>query len=613
MYIYIIIIRMYINLLTYFLIIFSIILIVIFLIKPSSNFTTVLPLLPSQNLSLQNLSSWKKEDILSLYNNSTSFDNEGLPNGGLLVSLISNSYASGVTIDLDIPNADYPKQGKQCYNENDLNVPNLINLNKLLQDTAKENNTTCFALDTTYISFDSPGILFGPLMGSSYTETGQVLNMSIGFILDVNKIKKYIGCMQIADIGSVGRINTVKNNIYLQTKDLENYNELIRSNKGKGLGDCGCGLMINAQYGNGRGGIFNDPPYREKFNNNENINYYPKARSTCNDTYQNQIIYNNYDYCKDNPYSDFMIKPYIGTEQGSEYYPVGVLIDKDYDLIHNKFKNVNASTSPNSWFNEFRIDGNPININFNGINSNLNMFHQTSYGFNAQPYTRTSFKYFINNIKKKYKSIFKVYGDKNLGAFFTNSYYNVLYNLDAYKTGNPVGNFYYENEVDIYIPNKFGTTKDITGDEKCNVSDDFNEIWKKAVIGIFTNHRCAEDITGSSIHISNRPLKKGSQNIKNDFNDKMQTAINNNNIKYLGKPECNTSELDKCCCSNNNYEILDKIVIKLVEKWNKNNPNNPKINGYIMNDDMKLDSYVPNDFNTKNITKPLKIKQITNY
>ena len=27
------------------------------------------------------------------------------------------------------------------------------------------------------------------------------------------------------------------------------------------------------------------------------------------------------------------------------------------------------------------------------INSNLNMFHQTSYGFNAQPYTRTSFKY----------------------------------------------------------------------------------------------------------------------------------------------------------------------------------------------------------------------------
>jgi hypothetical protein len=31
-----------------------------------------------------------------------------------------------------------------------------------------------------------------------------------------------------------------------------------------------------------------------------------------------------------------------------------------------------------------------------------------------------------------------------------------------------------------------------------------------------------------------------------------------------------------------------------------------------MNDDMKLDGNTPDDFDTKNITKPLKIKQITN-
>ena len=32
-----------------------------------------------------------------------------------------------------------------------------------------------------------------------------------------------------------------------------------------------------------------------------------------------------------------------------------------------------------------------------------------------------------------------------------------------------------------------------------------------------------------------------------------------------------------------------------------------------MNDDMKLDGITPSDFDTKNITKPLKITQITNY
>ena len=46
---------------------------------------------------------------------------------------------------------------------------------------------------------------------------------------------------------------------------------------------------------------------------------------------------------------------------------------------------------------------------------------------------------------------------------------------------------------------------------------------------------------------------------------------------------------------------------------NFNKKTGRKINGYIMNDDMKLDQDYPDDFNKNNITKPLKIQQITDY
>ena len=550
-------------------------------------------------------SSWVKQDIINLYNNSKSFDNDGLPNGGLLVSLLSNSYATGVNIGYNTTetNLDYPNNNT-CYN-NQINVPNLIDLNKLLLDTAKENLTNCFSLDTSYMSYDSPGILFGPLLDNGKNpgenDIPVIINMSIGLIFDINKIKKYIGCMYPADAGSVSRYNTKASTDYLNSNDLNDYDKLIRSSKGKALADAGCGLLSGQQYGSYgnypnktyRGGIYNEPGYGELFEGTNDKNWYPMARYTINGVEQIET-------------------PDFDGITGLDTYPIGVIIDRDYNLNNSKYTNVDIYSSPNGWFNEIKVDKAHRPITFNGKSNNINMFLTGTYGIRSQPYSRKSFKYFVDQIKNKYRNIFKVYGDKNLGKFFINTYYHNMYSLNNpynfENTGFP--NYYYENEVDIYIPNKPGTTK-VAGDnvKTCNVQDDFLDVWKKCVIGIFTNHRCAEDISGSSFQIKNRNIKPNSTNTQADFNDQILSKMGSNPM--LGKPEC--TENNPCCCSNNNYEILDKTVIELVKKWNSNNPGNPKINGYIMNDDMKIDGDTPSDFNTEHITKPLKIQQITNF
>lgn len=536
--------------------------------------------------------SWVKQDIINLYNNSKSFDDDGLPNGGLLVSLLSNSYASGVNIGYNTQdtNLDYPNN-KKCY-DNEISVPNLIDLNKLLVDTAKENLTNCFSLDTTYISFDAPGILFGPVLDNRLT----VINMSIGLIFDINKLKKYIGCMFPADAGSVSRYNTKnKPSYYLNSQDLDNYDKLIRSDKGKALADAGCGLLKGQQYGNNRGGIYNTPDFGDLFPNSNTTNWYPMARYTINGDEQTEF-------------------PNIGGVTGLDPYTIGVIIDKDYNLNNTKYKDVDIFSSPNGWFNEIKERGENKYITFDNNKNKLNMFLTGTYGIQSQPYSRKSFEYFVNQIKNKYTNIFKIYGDNNLGKFFTNTYYYNIYELvNPYDIPNGeynYPNFYYENEVDIYIPNTPETNK-LSGTDvkKCDVQQDFLEVWKKCVIGIFTNHRCSEDIVGSSFQITNRETY--SENKFSDFNDQIKNKLKEKNAYMLGKPSCTNEK--PCCCSHNNYQILDKIVIELVKKWNCNNPDNPKINGYIMNDDMKLDGDTPSDFDTKKITKPLKIKQITDY
>lgn len=542
---------------------------------------------PSPNIK----NSIIKEDILKLYND-TSYTNDELPNGGLLITMISNGYALGGNIN------DYPGNDK-CYSIDDINfnnIPNFNDITKLLYDTAMENGTNCTSLDTTYIRYDAPGVLFGPVLDNN----GLIINMSIGLILNINKLKKYIGCMFPSDSGSIGRYNSKDNfGERLDDKDFDDYNKLIRSKKGQELANCGCGLFPGVYAPDYPGGIYNGS-YGEPL---------PKQ----NDKY----IYKNWWPIA---YSDKKFKPKFADYISGDIpdYNIGVLIDKDYELNLDDINKLNPDILPNGQFNNILNDGMYKTIRINGEEHKMTNFLSGYNWAYTQPYSRNSFKYFINQVRNKYRDIFRVFDD--IDKFYYNLYYQEMYNINAYNISVDSSiNFYYENEVDIYVPNKEGATRTVPIDTKpkssfkCDVTDKFKEVWEDCVIGIFTNHRCAENVKGSSFQLKNNEFyKTKNQNNINDFSDQLKEQINNKNMQLLGEIKCDNNS--KCCCSNNNYEMLDNLVIQLVKKYNNNlKPHQRKINGYIMNDDMHMDKKLPFDFNKNNITKQLKIEQITNY
>ena len=524
------------------------------------------------------------EDIIGLYNNDTTFDEEGLPNGGLLVTMISNGY---------IENKNWFPNANQCDTKVS-NVPDLSDINKLLTDTAKENQTTCVALDTTYLSYNAPGILFGPI----FDMKGGAFNMNIGIILDVNKIKKYIACMFPSDAGSVTRVNPIgDNNNDLTDDDLKNYEKTIRTSRGRQLANAGCGLQKtwNTERANYSGGIYNsnagiNTPF-PTYAHNGYYNYQPGTYSDKN-FYPMQDVSNN-----------------MGKLNHSrQEYNIGTLIDQDY-VYNDKFdKDVFWNTLPNGWFNNIKSgdkylqdsDGKKINNFLSGY------FYKV-----AQPYKRSSFNYFIYQIKNKFKSIINYGGYKKYWDMIC---YRLNYNWDLFNMPYYGGNLnqYHENEVDMYIPQ----IKGHKNGDPCQVTDEFKKVWEDSIIGIFTNHRCLENVNNISLINSSGANKKVGE--KPDF-DSLSTDIKNNILKHsagnpndyiLGKLDCNSEDYS-CTCSCNNYEYLDNCVIELVKKFNEST--GKKINGYIMNDDMKLGDDFPEDFDTKKITKPLKIKQITNY
>ena len=181
---------------------------------------------------------------------------------------------------------------------------------------------------------------------------------------------------------------------------------------------------------------------------------------------------------------------------------------------------------------------------------------------------------------------------------------------------NPV-NIYTENEIDIFIPNN----KRKDANAKCSVTDKFKEVWADAVIGIFTNHRCAEDVKYSSTILSQNPNQSSKlcttcptdgtcacfENKSKGVCDKTIPPDFENILKPTDKMCSISCDRVNCCCSNKNYEYLDAVVIALVKKYNKNSKR--KINGYVMNDDMKIDQDYPKDWEKHK----LQIKQLTNY
>ena len=275
-------------------------------------------------------------------------------------------------------------------------------------------------------------------------------------------------------------------------------------------------------------------------------------------------------------------------------------------MINSDFERGNTNTEknflklPNGLFNDI-YDSKSGNVIMDDDSKKLNNFLSGYSHVFAQPYIRSSFKYFIEQIKNKFKSIIDYGGNHK---FWMNSTYRNKYMWDYHNLGQGYNNFYTENEVDLYVPQKETYTYD-----NCQVTDEFKKVWVDSIIGVFTNHRCVEEIQNTSgINSDFVPTDKP------DFKD-LPTFIQNNikysgNKKIMGKIDCTTKNYT-CTCSSNNYENLDNIVKLIVKNFNKKTGR--KINGYIMNDDMKLDQDYPDDFNKNNITKPLKIQQITDY
>lgn len=446
--------------------------------------------------------SINKNDIINLYNDLSysNINDEELPNGGLLVSMITNNYACGSNSDgvsgrdyhSIIPQNDKNKSenDKLCVSIDECKLVDFKDIGKLLSDTANENQTSCYALDTTYMRTDFPSLLFGPLI-----ENDTLLDMNIGLIFDIRKLRQYIGCMSIIDSGSVGRYNreeskSYKKGTYIPTisqgdilkttitdNEIKNkYSQLLNSDKGRGLAQAGCGLQTDFQ-GSGLSGIFND-----------------------------------------------------------EVLPTGAV---------NKFKGAN------------KVIVDKYNKKISPFKTHNELIYG-QWGINSLPLKRSSWKYFINLIKDKV-ALIKKYKNSRLWQKVMK-----LNNSGTYV------NKYFENEVDIFIPNKLSTG----GDSNCQPTDEFKEIWKDCIIGIFTNNRCLSDVN------NNKPC---------------------NNCGKLQSFDCNK---DSCCC---NKEFNENLVQKLVYKFNSNNSN--IINGYIMNDDFNPSHDYPEPQEDGNYK--LSIRQIT--
>lgn len=446
-----------------------------------------------------------QQDIINMYNDLTfSQDSENpgnneeqLPNGGLLISMFDNNYAcNGPEYKTVIENGNVNENGNNnyCVSVDKCEGFDFKDIKSIMNKNTLASGTSCYALDVSYMRADFPSVLFGPLVA-------EVIDMNIGLIIDINKLKKYSACMYLSDVGSNGRYNRIfekgynkKRKGYMPVEDIgpiepsnitdkeitTDYNNLLHSKRGRQLAQAGCGLQYNFQ-GPGLSGIFNN---------------------------------------KELP--THKINTYRGADK--------VLIN-DY----------NNENNPNT----------------------LERIYKGEYIINSLPLKRSSWSNFIYRLKEKTRIIKELGGNEKLWK-------NHMLNYNS----NILSNIFIENEVDIFVPNK--PLKD--GGSNCDPTDEFKEVWKDAVIGIFTNNRCFKEIKYNKVC---------------------------NDCKKLQSYDCGGKDI--CCCNKN---FNEELVKKLVLKFNQNSNN--IINGYIMNDNLNpsLDFPKPNP-NTGLFD--LQIQQLTHY
>ena len=181
-----------------------------------------------------------RSEVISSFNK-TSYNTDGSPKGGILVSLFDN---------LDVcPDYEYTVSTKgknSCKLDasdctTDGAIVNPGDITQILTTVKQQGaGTNCFALDTTYLRRDMPQYLFGPYSGG---------DMTVGIIIDPTVIFDYIACMFPIDSGSVIRYNPncVDDNIQNYINDASEvgknnaWKDYIQSSDSVALGSAGCG------------------------------------------------------------------------------------------------------------------------------------------------------------------------------------------------------------------------------------------------------------------------------------------------------------------------------------------------------------------------------------
>ena len=456
-------------------------------------------LCPTISPPKKNNSSINKNDIIKIYNN-------------LSFSINNNEELPNGGLLISMFDNNYVCDGKDYYNTliiNDSEKDKCLSVNSCdgfdFKDIKKIMNKNIVANSTSCYAFDASYMRAdfpSVLFGPIISYDNLPKDMNIGVILDINLLKKYSACMSIIDSGSVGR-----------------YNRFIdkKNNKKKGY-------IQGISSGTIEPSSITDKEITEDYNNLLNSKKGRQlAQAGCGVQYGVQGpnlsgIFND----KILPNGNFNNKP--GADK--------VLLEK------------------------YSYDDDPFSNNGEKI-------IKANWGITQPPIRRTSWKYFIDKLRKKNDVIMNFGNNRKLWKSI----------VKRYNSGEFV-NLYTENEVDIFVPNK----KLSDGGKDCEPTDEFKEVWKKSVIGIFTNNICLSDINYNKVC---------------------------DNCKKLQSYDCGGK--DTCCC---NKKFNEELVKKLVFKFNQNSEH--IINGYIMNDNLNPSK----DFPYKNVNTglyDLQIKQITNY
>ena len=194
---------------------------------------------PSHSPSPPSITSY----IKSMYND-MSYNDEGIPNGGILVSML----------DTNILCPNYKWKSKNCLEDISqcgamLDISDIDTLQTRVRDTA---GTNCYSIDTTYLRADMPNYVFGPYEGG---------DMTIGIIIDIHKIWDYIACMFPIDSGSISRYNCTNTcttngssctpNIKPEQwigKGADGWNKYLQTKSSKDIAMAGCGKIGYDSY-----------------------------------------------------------------------------------------------------------------------------------------------------------------------------------------------------------------------------------------------------------------------------------------------------------------------------------------------------------------------------